>query len=203
MPKKRKRPFRPLPEIPGAYMVPEPRLSPEERAEILETLPLADTTQSDAAIAEVEEILGDLQAELKRQPEVREAAKQLEDLANATAQTDLAIGALGVQARVLALMEAPASATDLDQLSRSAFWLSNWARRTAEDICPGVGRAEAWPERMAIAQLAGLWERRTGQKVAWLNRDDDGGPFCRFAQAVSKELSHRQIQWVLERRNRN
>jgi hypothetical protein len=184
-------------------MVPEPELSLEKRAKILENLPLTDANEADAAIAEAEEILGDLEANLKRQPEVRDAATQLKSLADAAAQTHLAIGALGVQARVLALEHNPDPEFNLDHVSRSLFWLSNWARWTAEDIRPGVGRPEAWPERMAVAQLADLWNRRTGTGAAWDNRDDEGGPFCRFVQAVSTMLSHRQIQWVLQQRNRN
>ena len=184
-------PKRQLPAIPGAYMVPEVKLSADHRAAILETLPLTNTNEADAAIAEVEEILGEFQADVEREPKVKEAVAELESLADAASQTFGAIGALGITAQLLVLEQAQEalSITDLRDVSRSSLWLSSWAQRAADEIRPGGGRPVAWPARMALAQLAGLWERRTGTKAAWFNRENDGGPFCRFAEAVSRDFS--------------
>ena len=66
-----------------------------------------------------------------------------------------------------------------EEQQRSAFWLSTWARRAAEENRTVRGRPVAWPERTAVARLANLWDRRTGSKARWSNNENDGGAFCR------------------------
>lgn len=195
-------PKRPFPTIPGAYMVPEPTLSAGHRAAILETLPINEPDKADDAIAEAAEILGELQADLARVPEVQEATEQLAALAEAAGSTHRALGELSSTARALLREQSQRGTPDFDlsAISRVAFWLSIWARDKSEEIRPGTGRPIAWPERSAVVKLATLWERTTAQNAAWLNRENNGGPFARFVRAVSPDLSHRQIETALRLR---
>ena len=195
---------RPFPTIPRAYMVPEPKVSDEHRQLILKSFPLADPSEADAVISEVEDIPGEFQADLKGVPEVKEAFDQLKDLAEAASQAFIALGALGLTAHPLLIeRERGISTNDLSAISRSVLWLSSAARRAAEDTRPSAGRPIAWPERTAAAALAELWARRTGKPSGWSNTENDGGSFARFVYAVSDQIGERSIRAVLENRGRN
>lgn len=197
---------RPTPSVflSGASMVPDIQLGADHAEAILKCLPLADPNEATSAIAEVEQILADLQVERARVPEAKKAFGQLNSLSEAASRLHLELGSLGSIARETLLDEAQKSGSipDLQELSRSVFWLSSYARRAAEPIRPVRGHPESWPERVAIAELLGLWERRTGKRATWANISDDGGPFARFVEVVSPNLSDRQVRMVLEARAR-
>jgi hypothetical protein len=186
-------------------MVPEPKVSAEHREAILAVFPSANLKEADAAIAEIEEILGEFQAHSERAPKMKQAIPQLDALAEAASQMHLAIGGLSTEARTFFLMDPQRVGNELDlqELSRSSLWLSSWARRAADEIRPGEGRPVAWPGRMAVAALAEFWERRTGKSAYWTNAEEEGGEFARFVYAVSERIGERSIRAVLRDRGRN
>ena len=183
-------------------MVPEPEFDTDERAAILEHLPLRDIAEADAALAHIGRILGEMQAQASREPDANAAHSQLADLAKRSSQAHLALGHLGQIARALLVEQAGRTGFDSSEVSRTLLWLSTWAHWAGVEIEPTRGRPEAWAARFAISELADLWEARTGKRATWANADEDGGRFARFVQVAIPALSLRQIRTVLQARAR-
>jgi len=183
-------------------------ITPGHRAAILKNLPLSDAEDADAAVAEIEKILGLLKTNRTRLPESRDATDQLTGLSEAADQMHLALEELGMSARMI--MSGNIGNAGMDPSTDGPYaisWLmreySTWAKESAEEIRPPEGRRFAWPEWFAVRELSGLWERRTGKKASWANAKDDGGPFARFVRAVDDHISQRSIRLVFKGGERN
>lgn len=186
----------------------EIHITPEHQAAILEKLPLSDAEDADAAVAEIEKILGLLKTNRTRLPELREATDQLVALSKAAMEMHRALEDLGKAARMV--MSGNFGIADMDPVSDGPYAISGlmhqystWAKEGADEFRPGKGRRTAWHERFAVMQLADFWERRTGKKASWANAKDDGGPFALFVFAVSDSIGERSIRAALRDRGRN
>jgi hypothetical protein len=188
----------------GRSWVTPPAFSIEERQAILAALPLANASEADEAIAELEELREWIGPIDKRSQRGNSLSARLISFAVAVENFRRAMAGLAVDGRVALARETDDLAIE-QELKRIDDYLSTlpaYARGMARKLRPQPrrGRPLQIHQRIAAVALAEFWSRRTGKPAKWSNRENeanDGGPFPRFVRLVIPTVGEAAVRAVV------